>query len=272
MSSRNEALLSWYSTERRNFPWRTTSEPWPILVSEIMSQQTQVSRIVPRFDEFLERFPTPNALASASVSETLAAWSGLGYNRRGLRLREAAQHIVATGWPTTSVALQRLPGVGPYTAAAVGCFAFGEQIAAVDTNLRRVLTRWRGAMMKPGELVNYANREIAEDRAGDWNQALMDLGALHCRPKTPACATCPVESWCTNPEAYEPPTPQPRFEGSHRQARGAVIKALLRGSATTGSLSSQTGLDEGRVEDAAQALVDEGIVTGSGASGWLLAD
>lgn len=270
MRARNEALLAWYDTSRRDLPWRGSSEPWAILVSEIMSHQTQVSRVASRFGEFMERFPSPEALADASVAETLSAWSGLGYNRRGLRLREAATEIAAFGWPTTSSTLERLPGVGPYTAAAVACFAFGEQVAAVDTNLRRVLTRWRGQAGPPRELSAYATSQLPAGRAADWNQAVMDLGATVCRPRQPECRSCPVASWCVDPAAYERPSPQSPFQGSRRQARGMVIKVLLAGGATTMAIAEHTGLAAPDVEEATQSLVADGLVNGSGGSGWFL--
>ena len=272
MSPRNEALLSWYGATRRELPWRLTDDPWAILVSEIMAQQTQVSRVAVRFGEFMARFPTPTSLAEASPADVLEAWSGLGYNRRGLRLREAAEYIALHGWPTTAAGLRVLPGVGSYTAAAVACFAFGEQLPAIDTNLRRVLTRWHGSLMNENQLGSFAHRQLPEGMAADWNQAIMDLGGTLCRPRDPACDSCPVEPWCADPSAYQPPRPQGRFEGSTRQARGAVIRALLDGPATTTDLADRTHLAEERLEAAAVALATEGMIAGSVESGWALAD
>ena len=272
MTARNRALLAWYAQSSRDLPWRTTQDPWAILVSEVMAQQTTVDRVVPRYLQFMERYPTPAALAVASVADVMRIWSGLGYNRRGLRLREAAALIAAHGWPKTPESLRSLPGVGDYTAAAVACFAFGEQVPTVDTNLRRVLTRWRGAVVPERDLVAYAAENVAPGRAADWNQAVMDLGATVCRPKLPDCASCPVVVWCEDPDAYRPPRPQGRFEGSSRQARGAVIKGLLNGPATTDLLADRAGLPVSRIEEAARQLAWEGIVNEAAESGWALSD
>ena len=162
------ALLRWYDRERRDLPWRRTTDPYAILVSEVMLQQTQVVRVVPRYLEWLERWPDAASLAAASRGEVLAAWVGLGYNRRALALHGAARAVARDGWPAD---LRTLPGVGPYTAAAVASFAFGAQVAAVDTNAWRVAERLgRGtpeALLAPG-------------RAAEWNQAAMELGATVC--------------------------------------------------------------------------------------------
>ncbi|NOY56765.1 MAG: A/G-specific adenine glycosylase, partial [Actinobacteria bacterium] len=204
-SIRNAALLEWYGHTRRSLPWRQTDDPWRILVSEVMLQQTQASRVTGAYVRFLDRFPDPASAARADAAEILAIWSGLGYNTRALRLREAARSIVAHGWPTTAETLRSLPGVGPYTAAAVACFAFGEQVPAVDTNLRRVLSRWFGRPLDGAELADAADTQLADGSAADWNQAVMDLGATLCRPRRPVCASCPVASWCVGPDVYTAP-------------------------------------------------------------------
>ena len=140
------ALLGWYERERRPLPWRQTRDPYELLVSEVMLQQTQAGRVVPFYERFLARFPDADALAAAPAGDVLAAWSGLGYNRRALALQAAARHVAARGWPED---LTELPGVGAYTAAAVGSFAWDRQAAAVDTNVRRVISRHDGAGTRP---------------------------------------------------------------------------------------------------------------------------
>src|SRR3954465_3715491 len=169
------AVLDWYGRERRDLPWRRTTDPYAILVSEVMLQQTQVARVVSRYLEWLERWPTAAQLAAASRAEGLAAWVGLGYNRRALALHPPAARVARDGWPED---LRTLPGVGPYTAAAVASFAFGAQVAAVDTNAMRVAERLgRGtpeALLAPG-------------RAAEWNQAAMELGARVCTARRPRC-------------------------------------------------------------------------------------
>ncbi len=271
MTERAAALLDWYGRHRRDAPWRTTSDPWRILVSEVMSQQTQVSRVIPKWRAFLERFPTPADCAAAPRSEVLGMWSGLGYNSRAIRLQEAARIVADEGWPTTSETLRALPGVGPYTAAAVACFAFGEQVPAVDTNLRRVLSRWAGLPLDQGALHDYAVEELPDGVAEDWNQAVMDLASSICSPRDPSCALCPVSAWCADPSVYEPPRPQGRFEGSSREARGAVIRVLTSGAATAEEIAEREGIDAGRINSALATLEEERLVAHS-ADGWRIRD
>ncbi len=263
--ARARALLRWYAAHRRRLPWRHTRDPWAVLVSEVMLQQTQAVRVVPYYRRFLERFPTAAALADASPAAVLAAWSGLGYNRRALRLQRAAQHVAAHGWPTTAAALQTLPGVGPYTAAAVACFAFGEAVPTPDTNARRVASRWHGRPLASAELAAALAAELPAGAAAEWNQAVMDLGATLCRPADPACDRCPVARWCAGPATYSPPRPQGRFEGSSRQARGAVLRALLaHGPLPPQALGELTELGAERAAAAVRSLAAEGLVCADG--------
>ncbi len=255
---RNRALAHWYRGHRRSLPWRERSDPWAILVAEIMLQQTQVGRVVDRYVEFLDAFPEPESLAAAPLAEALRRWQGLGYPRRLVRLRETAAIIADGGWPSTPGELQRLPGVGPYTAAAVACFAFGAEVAAVDTNLRRVLSRWVGRPLTGRRLVDEANALLDRAAPASWNQAVMDLGAMVCRPR-PRCDDCPVASWCSDPDVYRPPARQPRFRGSHREARGRVLAALLTDGGDPADLAARTGLDRARVEAALASLVADGL-------------
>src|SRR3954454_12623069 len=212
------ALLRWYDRERRDLPWRRTRDPYAILVSEVMLQQTQVARVVSRYLEWLERWPTAAQLAAASRAEVLAAWVGLGYNRRALALHAAAAVVARDGWPED---LRTLPGVGPYTAAAVASFAFGAQVAAVDTNARRGAQRLgRGG---PDAL-------LAPDRAAEWNQAAMELGATVCTARAPRCGACPVAGWCASAGAGKVEARRAlrreRFEDTNRFVRGRVVAAL----------------------------------------------
>jgi A/G-specific adenine glycosylase len=223
-----EALLNWYETVRRPLPWRFTRDPWALLVSEVMLQQTQAARVVPHYERFLARFPTAAACAEAPAAEVIAAWSGLGYNRRALALRAAAGVVAAEGWPAD---LQALPGVGPYTAAAVASFAWDAQVAAVDTNVRRVIERRDGVRRAPRALARRAAELLPEGRAAAWNQAMMELGATICRPRRPRCGECPLQQGCAGPDALPPP-PRPRgerFEASDRWARGRLLAALVSG-------------------------------------------
>ena len=268
--ARRTALLEWYDEFHRPLPWRSTTDPYAVLVSEVMAQQTQVSRVVPFYRRFMDRFPTIADLAAAPLAEVLAAWSGLGYNRRARHLHEAAKRIDAEGWPRTPAGLETLPGIGPYTASAVACFAFGEPIAAVDTNARRVVSRWRGEPLDGRALAEAAGEELDPERPADWNQGVMDLGATLCTPRTPRCPECPVAEWCADPAIYTPPPKQAPFNGSLREARGAVLKVLVGGSASLGDLADTTGIDEARIDDALAALHREGMIQSSHGT-WSLA-
>ena len=200
-------LLAWYGANGRDLPWRRTREPYAILVSEVMLQQTQVERVIPRYEAWLERWPTVEALAAASAREVITEWQGLGYNRRALSLHRAARQIAAGGWPGD---LTQLPGVGRYTADAVSAFALGRPVLPVDTNVRRVQERC-GARFGP--------------RCG---QALMDLGATVCLARVPRCPICPLAGGCpSRGRRFEPRRRQARFEGSFRQRRAAALRLVV---------------------------------------------
>ncbi|MEA2024172.1 MAG: A/G-specific adenine glycosylase [Actinomycetota bacterium] len=256
---RNAALFAWYRLNQRSFPWRGEIDPYRILVSEAMLQQTQASRVIPFYERFISRFPTVESLAAAALQDVLSLWTGLGYNSRALRLREATRMIRADGWPMTPAALAELPGVGPYTAAAIASFAFGVQVPAVDTNLRRVLSRWHGESLN-GAALQAAAAAALGDPASDWNQAMMDLGATTCVSKTPSCGPCPVKDWCSGPASYTPPSAQGRFEGSARQLRGAIVRSLVRRDSTFRDITQQTGSPTAQVEMALADLMSEQLV------------
>ena len=250
---RETTLLDWYARVRRPLPWRFTRDPYALLVSEVMLQQTQAARVVPYYEAFLARFPDAGALAAAPVRDVLAAWSGLGYNRRALALRAAAGVVAEHGWPG---ALEELPGVGPYTAAAVASFAWDAQVAAVDTNVRRVIARWDGRERAPRALAARAAELLPAGRAGEWNQAMMELGATVCTPRAPRCDACPVRPSCIGPHAV-PARPRgraERFEDSDRWARGRIVAALVAGG------PPPDDLDPDRRERALSGLERDGLV------------
>ncbi|MET0664092.1 MAG: A/G-specific adenine glycosylase [Acidimicrobiales bacterium] len=259
-AERNTALLRWYEAEARSFPWRATSDPYAILVSETMLQQTRADRVEPFYRGFMEHFPDVASLAAAPFAEVARAWSGLGYNTRALRLHQAAKVIAGRGWPDTVEQLEDLPGVGAYTARAVAVFAFGRRDVAVDTNLKRVLSRWYGEALS-GTGLHRAALDALGDDAVSWNQAMMDLGATICRPRRPGCDRCPVEPWCTGPEVYQPPSAQGRFEGSVRQVRGALVRMLVDGVIDDAELDQTMGhLPTDLVAEALDGLMNDGLV------------
>jgi A/G-specific adenine glycosylase len=212
------------------------------------------------FERFIKTYPTVAELARASLAEVLSLWSGLGYNRRAQRLHTAAKAIRTKGWPDDSAGLANLPGVGTYTARAIACFAFGHSSVPVDTNIRLVLSRWHGDALSGKLLDTVANTDRDQEPTDSWTQAVMDLGARNCRPRAPACKTCSVAGWCTEPETYVAPRRQGRFEGSERQLRGAIICILVGGQATAPQLSDQTGFTPGPVKSAPNSLIDDELV------------
>lgn len=256
--ARNGALIAWYQANARELPWRGAPDPYRTLVSEAMLQQTQVDRVIPRFVAFVDRWPTVDSLADADRGAVLAEWSGLGYNSRAIRLHMAAGVIADGGWPTTEEGLRALPGVGPYTAAAIASIGFGLTAPAVDTNLRRVLSRWEGAPLTGAALTAAAVTNVGEP-AGDWNQAMMDLGATVCRPRSPRCGACPVQPWCADPTVYEPPRRQSAFGGSRRQLRGALVRAHVDGSDLRNA-GGALGFSQREVEEAIAGLKNDGLL------------
>jgi len=240
-----EHLLGWFEANRRDLPWRRTRDPYRILVSEIMLQQTQVDRVIPYYENFLQLFPTVQALADAPTSQVIQAWAGLGYNRRAVNLQRTAQAVVERfngEFPKTIDALRQLPGIGPYTSGAVACFAFEQDAAFIDTNMRRVIHRLFAGAELPAPLLN--DREIVELALklvppGDgwrWNQALIEFGALQCTARKPACIICPLQQDCAAfPTMLATLADLPKgtrrkqegpFEGSNRFYRGRAIAAL----------------------------------------------
>jgi A/G-specific adenine glycosylase len=194
-----KSLLAWYDQHRRDLPWRTSHDPYRVWLSEIMLQQTRVSAVIDHYQEFLRRFPTVRNLAAARESSVLAAWSGLGYYRRARMLHAAAKAVVREyggTFPTTAEGWRALPGIGRYTAAAIASIAFDEPVAVVDGNVERVLQRLSGKRLAGEELWEAANHLLQVKRPGDFNQAMMELGALVCTPRAPGCLTCPVIELC----------------------------------------------------------------------------
>jgi len=226
---RNE-LLGWYSRNARDLPWRRTRDPYAVLISEVMAQQTQVERVVPRWQTWLERWPTIEALAAAAPADVIREWQGLGYNRRALNLHRAAQHVAARGWPDD---LTDLPGVGRYTADAVSCFAFERDVLPIDVNVRRLVER--------------TGLEFAASDA----QALMDLGATVCLARIPRCDVCPLAELCpSRGQRFAPLRKQGPFEGSFRQRRAATLRLVAGAEQPVDALDAE----------AVAALARDGLV------------
>jgi A/G-specific adenine glycosylase len=225
-----ERLLEWFRDNGRDLPWRRTRDPYAILVSEVMLQQTQVERVRQRYLAWLERWPTAQSLADATPADVIREWQGLGYNRRALNLHRASRQVADSGWPAD---LTTLPGVGPYTAAALRCFAFGEDVLPVDVNVARV------------------SRRTGVSFSAASAQALMDLGATVCLARVPRCGVCPLATGCPSRGTRDAPLRrQGPFEGSFRQRRSAVLRAV------TARPTSLAALDD----EAVQALERDGLV------------
>jgi len=233
----DELLDAWFRGHGRSLPWRETRDPYAILVSEVMLQQTQVERVIPRWLAWLERWPTSASLAATSPAEVIREWQGLGYNRRAVSLHRAAQMVAVDGWPDD---LTTLPGIGPYTAAAIRNQAYGEPVLPVDTNVARIQER-TGHSFGPASL-----------------QALFDLGATVCLARVPRCETCPLAERCpSRGQRYEPLRKQSRFEGSFRQRRAALLRLVAAEDQPLESLDREAVdslLRDGLVEQAGELV------------------
>ena len=265
-------LQAWAATELRDLPWRRTRDPWHILVSEVMLQQTQVSRVIDRYHEFLERFPTAASCAVAPSSAVIELWAGLGYNRRAVNLWRAAGCVVERHdgvVPSDLKALLALPGIGPYTARALQAFAFEHGVAVVDTNVGRLLARWTGAQLNPKQAQAVADELVPSGAGWAWNQSLFDFAVAVCTKRSPACDACPLRQHCPwqgvgpDPAANSAgvSTKQSRFDGSERQVRGRLVDALRNGPVAMVTLPEVMGWadDHDRARRVALTLVADGL-------------
>lgn len=246
-------LMEWFDEEGRPWPWRATRERWCILVAEVCLQQTQVSRAAGHVERILDRFPTPQDLARAPLGELLALWQGLGYPRRARNLWLAAQQVCATGWPAD---YRELPGVGPYTAAALQCFADELPVLPADINTRRVMERLFGSSPP-----THADEPLLSQRPWTWGQAVMELGQRACRARA-NCAACPLLDLCPSAgttEVFASPR-QARYEGSLRQRRGSLLRQVNEGGSACADADPE----------AARTLVADGLAASSRDGRWLL--
>jgi A/G-specific adenine glycosylase len=261
-ANRADAVLAWAADHGRDLPWRHTRDPWAILVSEAMAQQTQVDRVVPKWHLFLENWPTPASCAAASLGEVLRLWQGLGYPRRAKNLHACAALITKQGaFPDTLDELLLLPGVGPYTARAVMAFAFGVDVAVVDTNTARVLARWGNRQLNRSEVQRAADEALPPGEGWAWNQALLDFGAKICTLRSPSCQICPVSAKCAYKGIGVDPAigtsgvsvKQATFAGSDRQIRGKLLR-MAASSLRRGDAVQALALDN--QSDRVMALID----------------
>ncbi len=271
-----DALIGWWSRHGRDLPWRRSRDPWAVLVSELMLQQTQVARVEDRWGRFLDRFPDPGACAAAPAGDVVDEWAGLGYNRRAVHLHRAATVCVERfggRLPDSLADLLSLPGVGPYTARAVLVFAHERDIGLVDTNAGRFLARAvAGRPLAGREAQQTADDTVPDGWGWTWGQAVFDLGASVCRKREPRCDDCPIRPHCAWAQAGFPgpdpvtgsagvSSPQSRFEGSDRQGRGRLVDALRSGPVPGGQLPSVMGWpdDPDRAGRVAGTLVRDGL-------------
>jgi A/G-specific adenine glycosylase len=273
------ALAGWHARQGRALPFRGTTDAWLVLVSEVMAQQTQIARVAIAWTSFTGRFPTPAACATASTADVLRAWAGLGYNRRAVNLQRAARSIVAEHGgrvPSDLAALEALPGIGPYTARAVAAIGFGQPVAAIDTNIRRLVGRLTGVPdASPRALQADADALVDPLDPAAWTHAAMDLGASVCVARVPRCGACPLRAWCRSTVASEPVARRTRPSGESRDARRpppfASTSRWLRGRIVAGLREVEGGgwspvpgtigsHDAASITMAVDALVRDGLV------------
>jgi A/G-specific adenine glycosylase len=274
-----DAILAWYAERGRPLAFRRTRDPYAVLVSEAMAQQTQAARVAAYWERFIEQFPTVEALAAATPADVLRAWQGLGYDRRALALWQTARIVVEEMGgriPSTVAELEKLPGIGPYTARAVAALAFRVPVGAVDVNVRRVLGRIVArdpAALSAPAIQWVADESVPADRPGEWTHAVMDVGAMLCRPRAPRCVACPAQPWCrfASKASGEPAsprtirgsaTPGTPFTSTNRWLRGRILDRLR--AAPNGqwvALDGAIGIhDTERVLAAASAMAADGVL------------
>jgi A/G-specific adenine glycosylase len=271
MSSLHQPVLAWYKKNKRDLPWRST-DAWGVLVSEIMLQQTPVARVLPVYNEWMKRWPTPAALAAATPAQVITAWGRLGYPRRALRLHECAK-VISTQYkgkiPTTQSELRELPGVGDYTSAAIIAFAFEGRSLVLDINIRRVFARVIDGIEVPTAAPTKSERQereklIPSKNPHVWAAATMEFGALICTAKNPKCGQCPLADQCIWRSLDYPLSDQPKrtqsWHGTDRQCRGVIVQALRENPALTKKEIMQLWDVPSQVEKALLTLLEDGLL------------
>ncbi len=271
MSSLEKAIIEWFAANKRDLPWRN-STAWGVMVSEFMLQQTPVVRVLPKWNEWMHRWPTPQDLATASTAEVITAWGRLGYPRRALRLHQCAK-IISKEYdgkvPDTEEVLRSLPGVGDYTAAAIAAFAYDARTLVLDINIRRLFCRVVDGVEAPKQSLSIQERRaraelIPESNAHLWAAATMEFGALICTSRNPLCDECPVASMCQWKTAGFPVSEQPRktqgWHGTDRQCRGVIVQALRENPALNKHEIRKLWHEDSQIEKALQSLLLDGLI------------
>jgi len=271
MNSLEKPITQWFAKNKRDLPWRTTT-PWGVMVSEFMLQQTPVARVLPKWNEWMERWPTPAELAIATPAQVITAWGRLGYPRRALRLHESAK-IIARDFnnevPESEEVLRSLPGIGDYTAAAISAFAFGANTLVMDVNIRRVLVRVLDGKEHPTSSPTVREREsrlaiLPRRNADNWAAATMELGALICTSKNPSCNDCPIISQCRWRKNGYPQSELVRksqdWHGTDRKCRGTIVQALRENESLTLSAIKKLWPEESQVEKALETLLTDHLI------------
>jgi len=273
---KQQVILDWFDQNKRDLPWRKTT-PWGVMVSEFMLQQTPVHRVLPIWEEWMRRWPTPLDLSLAKKSEVITAWGRLGYPRRALRLYESAA-IIARDFhnevPSTPETLRSLPGVGEYTAAAIAAFAFGESMLVLDINIRRVFARVIDGVEHPTSSPTHAERisrsKLIPSDGSKWAAATMEFGALICTSKNPSCASCPLTRQCAWHKAGYPKSELVRksqsWAGTDRQCRGTIVQALRENPKLSKQKLAALWSDESQLEKALKTLIADGLIETTGKS------
>ena len=253
-------LINWYKNNKRGFPWRNTSNPWKILLIEILSQQTQLDRADTYYKKFIKEFPSPKAMSNSSFEKVLKMWSGLGYNNRAKRLFEASKIIEKKGFDQIYPNFEVLPGVGPYTKNAILSFAYGEKVLAIDTNVVRIIQRYFGLNdTKDFSKENFEYFLVNVD-SRDINQAFMDFGSSICKSSNPTCNICPIENSCSKYFSINKRSKE-KFKGSNREVRGKIIKLLINnGHINNQKLFEEINEDTDKVEKALEGLKKDNLI------------
>ena len=271
MSHVEKEILAWFEKNKRDLPWRKTT-PWGVMVSEFMLQQTPVTRVLPKWNEWMERWPTPADLASATTGEVITAWGRLGYPRRALRLHESSK-IISQDFnnevPRSEDLLRLLPGVGEYTAAAITAFAYSESSLVLDVNIRRLFGRLFDGIESPSSSPSQSERAsrrdlLPIDGAHLWAAATMELGALICTARNPRCEECPVRQICAWSKAGYPKSATTSktqtWHGSDRQCRGTIVQSLRENKSMTESALKKIWHDDSQIEKAIESLIKDGLI------------